>query len=285
MGGTLVHSCGVPSGVLPSLSWIQCVFSVMGTGTLPQSPGSKCGDSLARNVRRLGIITGMTVEAACFNAAAAELSENTRPLMTSVGGNPQKAKQAARDFAKTGVAGLVSFGVAGGLDPSLVPGDVVLANAVWLPNGDVIPTHSVWRDAVATTSSGLRCFTDLVVAGSDVAVTSAVAKGALFERSGAVVVDMESHGVAAAAQEAGLPLLVVRVVADPASRALPEAALAGIGPDGSRRPFAVLAKLLANPMALPALIGLAKDSNKALKNLSFIADSVIQCWSKNAIEN
>lgn len=227
----------------------------------------------------------MTVEAACFNAAASELAENTRPLVISVGGNSEKAKQAARDFAKTGVAGLVSFGVAGGLDPLLVPGDVILANAVWRPNGDAILTHSVWRDAVAATSSELRCFADAAVAGSDAPVTSAVAKGALFERSGAVVVDMESHGVAAAAQEAGLPLLVVRAVADPASRALPEAALAGIGPDGSRRPFAVLAKLLANPTALPALIHLAKDSDKALKSLSIIAASVIQSWPKNTTEN
>jgi adenosylhomocysteine nucleosidase len=235
-------------------------------------------------VRRLGIITGMTIEAACINAASAALSESIRPFVIAVGADPEKAKQAARNFADLGVAGLVSFGVAGGLDPSLVPGDVVLANTVWQPNDDAIPTHAVWRDAVATDARTLRCFADVAVAGSDYAITSAVAKAALLERSGAAVVDMESHGVAVAAQEAGLPFLVVRAVADPALRALPAAALAGIGPNGSRRPFAVFAKLLANPTALPALIRLAKDSNKAMKSLSTIAASVIQCWPKNVGE-
>lgn len=227
----------------------------------------------------------MTVEAACFNAASATLSENARPLVSSVGGNSEKAQQAAHDFAKAGVAGLVSFGVAGGLDPSLVPGDIVLANTVWRPNGDAISTDTDWRGALAAAPSGLRCFADVAVASSDAAVASVAAKAALFERSGAAAVDMESHGVAIAAQEAGLPFLVVRAVADPAARALPEAALVGIGADGSRRPFAVFAKLLANPTALPSLIRLAQDSDKAMKSLSNIALSVIQCRPKNTIEN
>lgn len=227
-------------------------------------------------MKRLGIITGMTIEAACINTASAALSENIRPLVLAVGGDPEKAKQAARKFVDSGVAGLVSFGVAGGLDPSLVPGDIVLANAVWRPSGDAISTHTAWRDTVAAAASSLRCFADVAVAGSDFAITSAAAKAALLERSGAAAVDMESHGVAVAAQEAGLPFLVVRAVADPASRALPAAALAGIGPDGNRRPFAVFAKLLASPTALPALIRLAKDSNKAMKSLSIIAANVTQ---------
>jgi hypothetical protein len=84
---------------------------------------------------------------------------------------------------------------------------------------------------------------------------------------------MESHVVAAVAREHGLPLLVLRAIADPADRAIPGPALAGLGPDGDARPLAVALRLLAAPWTLPALLRLAADSQAGLSALS----RAVQC--------
>jgi adenosylhomocysteine nucleosidase len=73
-------------------------------------------------------------------------------------------------------------------------------------------------------------------------------------------VDMESHAVATVAVAAALPFLVIRAIADPAGRALPPAALAGLSPTGEARPWAVLAALARRPGQLIALIRLIGDS-------------------------
>ncbi len=227
-------------------------------------------------MRRLGIITGMSVEAVRIAAAAINLAEDRRPLIAAVGGDAGRAKQAALEFADAGVAGLVSFGIAGGLDPRLAAGDIVLAETVWQPDGTAVPTHAVWRQSVTEIfGRTLQSFAESI-AGMDSAAVTAADKAKLRTLTGAAAVDMESHGVAAAALEAGLPLLAVRAIADPASRSVPRAALAGIGPDGERKPFAVLARLLANPAELPALIRVARDSNAALKSLSVAAPHVLR---------
>ena len=57
-------------------------------------------------------------------------------------------------------------------------------------------------------------------------------KAALHSETGASAVDMESHIAAAYAAEAGLPFAAVRVISDPAHRALPALARAAIKPNG-----------------------------------------------------
>src|SRR3546814_7947035 len=85
------------------------------------------------------------------------------------------------------------------------------------------------------------------VLGVDRPIGSTQDKAALFAETGASAVDMESHGVAMAAATAGLPLLVLRAIADSAGTALPRAVLHGLAPDGRQRPLAVAAALLLRP--------------------------------------
>ena len=47
-----------------------------------------------------------------------------------------------------GASGLVSFGVAGGLDPSLGAGVVVIASSVIGPAGGAAPAHEPWVKAL-----------------------------------------------------------------------------------------------------------------------------------------
>ncbi|HXI88235.1 MAG TPA: hypothetical protein VNH64_12305, partial [Parvularculaceae bacterium] len=106
-----------------------------------------------------------------------------------------------------------------------------------------------------------------ILFGSDEIIASAREKARLFERYGAVAVDMESHGAARAARSAGVPFAAIRAIADPASRALPPSALNAVAPDGSTKTLSVLWECAKAPGQFPALLQLGSDSEAALKTL------------------
>jgi hypothetical protein len=108
----------------------------------------------------------------------------------------------------------------------------------------------------------------MAVFGADEIVASAAAKAALFASSRAGAVDMESHGAARAAKDAGVPFAAFRAIADPSTRALPGAALDAVAPDGSTRVVATLLKCAKAPGDFPALLALGRDQSAALKALS-----------------
>jgi adenosylhomocysteine nucleosidase len=128
---------------------------------------------------------------------------------------------------------------------------------VLLPDGRSLASDPAWRQRAA---DRLPEALSLAIAGSDRALVGVADKAALRCASGAAAVDMESHAVAQEAVAAGLPFLVIRAIADPAGRALPAAALAGLSPDGSARPWAVLLSLLGRPDQLVGLVRLIGDS-------------------------
>jgi adenosylhomocysteine nucleosidase len=79
--------------------------------------------------------------------------------------------------------------------------------------------------------------------------------------------------VAAAADEAGLPALVIRAVADPAWRDLPGVALLSVGSGGQVRFGAVAQLLLRQPREWPPVARLALDTRAGLAALRRVAGS------------
>ncbi|HLJ64524.1 MAG TPA: hypothetical protein VKT70_10485, partial [Stellaceae bacterium] len=92
-------------------------------------------------------------------------------------------------------------------------------------------------------------------------------KETLHRTFGAAAIDMESHLVAAASARAGIPFLVLRAVADPATKGLPPAALVGLRPDGTMALGPVLRSLAVHPAQLPALLRLYRETRLALRAL------------------
>jgi hypothetical protein len=78
---------------------------------------------------------------------------------------------------------------------------------------------------------------------------------------------MESHIVADLAARHGLPFAVLRVIADPAGRTIPSAALTAMRPDGSMNSVACLRSLLRDFGQAPALFRLALDTSRAMLQL------------------
>ena len=211
---------------------------------------------------RLGVVTGLAAEARCLRRGGA----GDAPLFACSGGVASKAAGGARWLIDQGAEALLSFGIAGGLDPTLAPGSVVIAEAVIDGGGARHETHPAWRDAMRVLLARLSPIAAPVVGGDRPAV-SAGAKQALYAAHGAAAADMESHAVALAALDAGLPFGVVRAIADPAGRALPRTALAGLGGDGEVRVGAVLAGLASRPWELPGLVMVALDTRRAFAAL------------------
>lgn len=157
---------------------------------------------------------------------------------------------------------ILSFGVAGGLDPALPSGALLLASALMAPEGPYTP-DAAWTAQLAA-ATGAR---PMVLAGCDTLIASAAEKAALRARTGAAAVDMESAVVARYCASLGMPFAVLRAVGDTAHEALPPAAAHGLDEDGNPAPWRVLRALLRRPQDLPGLIRLARRTGTALAAL------------------
>lgn len=218
-------------------------------------------------VAMIGIVTGLTAERDCLACFAPA----DRPAVRVAGARADRAAAAAGELIRAGCQGLISFGLAGGLAPSLGPGTIVLADRVTDARGRSLLTDPAWRERLtARVVHGHRIVAGGVI-GSDRAIGRPEEKAALACTTGALAVDMESHAVAQTAARLGVPFLVIRAVADAADRAVPAWLMGVIGDDGRPRLGAVAAGLLAHPADLPALIWLGRASARALAALRRLA--------------
>lgn len=220
---------------------------------------------------KIGIVVGMKTEAELASAPNLALPAVFQPKVFVSGANPTRAYEGAKALVIEGVDGLLSFGLAGGLDPALRTGDIVVASAVILPDGSRIGTDAAWRAQLRDALLGLGRVSAGSIAGQDKAVATKRDKAALKLRTGAGAVDMESHATARAAREAGLPFMALRVILDSAGHGIPWAALAGLGPDGDIQLWPVIGRLVVKPWELPGLVVLARAQAQALDVLGRLA--------------
>jgi adenosylhomocysteine nucleosidase len=223
------------------------------------------------DVAPVGIVVGMAFEAKCLSAAVARHPELPTPLIEITGAKQGRAEEAARRLIAKGATALLSFGIAGGLDPALQPGDVVIADRIKFSGKEDIETDRDWREAVLAAVKAVASARTAPILLADHAVQSVEEKARLYIETGAVAVDMESYGVAREAATANIPVLAVRVIADTARRALPSIASGAIRPDGTVRLGPVLAGLLRHPATIVGLIGVGRDTGKAQKVLRRVA--------------
>lgn len=204
---------------------------------------------------RVGVVTGFRAEAAVLKRDDA--------IVTMSGGDPAKSLTLAEALLREGIAGLMSFGLAGGLAPRVAPGTLVLATGI-VDRDKVRDTDAAWLARLA--ASLPEAVPGRILAGERI-IANASDKRRLHLETGALAVDMESGPVALAASRANIPFMAIRAIADPAERSLPPAALVGLTASGGYAIGAILRSLLLEPRQLPALIRLARDSRRGLDAL------------------
>lgn len=190
-------------------------------------------------------------------------------LLAISGIGQEAAARAARSLGAAGAAGLISWGVAGGLDPRLRAGDLVLANRSLAPDGASLFPSDVWRRALATHLSGRATVVEGGLLTTPEALASVADKALAFRTTGALAVDMESFAVGRVASELGLPFLPVRVIVDAAGDLLPAAVMAA-SRGGAVRIGRLIAELLLAPGEVAPLLRLAARYRAATRTLSLV---------------
>lgn len=213
--------------------------------------------------RRVAIIVALSVEQASLRrlvrAGAGEVS------VTQSGPGPARAADNARAALAGGAGALVSWGLAGGVDPRLGPGTVVVPRRVRAENGDAYAADVEWRAVIDGALRGeLRVSDGDLLSVAEPLVTPAAKSAAAA--LGAVAVDMESAAIAAIAARARVPFIALRVVVDTASDVLPPAAVAWVDAGGDRRFAAALAAAF-KPLQWRALWTLAQRYRAASRAL------------------
>jgi len=191
-------------------------------------------------------------------------------------GDPQRTRALVETAARRAKC-LISFGIAGGLAPHLRPGDVILSAEVigedrrWRPD-------EPFRYQVSDLARRIGAAEGPVLGARSI-LSSEGNKARAWRDTGALAVDLESAIVARAAEAAGIPFLVLRTIADPATRELPSAALVPLARDGTPAITRVLGEVLRRPQQIAALVGLARETRRALSALTGPAHALREAFA------
>jgi len=209
----------------------------------------------------LGILCGIEAE-----AKIARRIKNASVACAAA--RPQKARWLARELVKQGATRLISFGIAGGLEPGLPVGTMIIGAQVVSNDGSWL-CDSKWIGDLIQKFPTAHCG---AVWGSETIVASAREKHILYEKSRCLAVDMESQCAAQIAAEAKIPLAVIRVVCDSAEMSVPPVVMAAIAEDGRIDILKALWHLARHPLEVLDLFGVMGGTGNALGVLKKTTD-------------
>lgn len=165
----------------------------------------------------------------------------------AAGSSPARLVKELREAAPH-AAGIISFGMAGAIDPYLKLGDIVIGSRLTgdfpcdCNQGWVLALKALLPQArVGAIHADGRFFAEM---------------RQKFERAGAsaaLAVDMESHIAGAIAAESGVPFVGLRCISDVTEVDLPPAIAVAMKPDGGVDYGAVVGSIFKTPGQLPHL--------------------------------
>jgi adenosylhomocysteine nucleosidase len=239
----------------------------------------------------LGVMTAMPEEAEAIVAEAAGRAERIEHgrrtyyvgdlwgertvVVVSRVGKVAAATTVTELLVRFNVRGLVFTGVAGALDHTLHPGDIVVADrlvqhdidaspmfpprVVPLLGIESFPTDAGWTDRLHTAADAYAASQDspqtvrrgAIVSGDRFVKSLAEVESIRAGVPDALCVEMEGAAVAQVAYEYGVPLAVARIISDHADEAAPEVFLRSLAERAADASHGILERLLA-PNGVPA---------------------------------
>jgi adenosylhomocysteine nucleosidase len=220
-----------------------------------------------------GIVAALTAEARTLGPVRANqintLADGTLLIISGMG--PQAAMQAALTLVGAGARSLLSFGLAGALDPQLRAGAVLLPAAVTDGTGAVHRTCDAWRERLAMrAAAGTRDHGGTLLSVTEPLMT-VYAKSEAWGRTHACAVDMESFAIGSVAMRKQVHFAVARVVIDTAADSLPPSVTRATDSRGGLNYPRLVSGLLRSPAEMLALLRLARRYRAAMGSLRQLA--------------
>ncbi len=192
------------------------------------------------------------------------------------GAGAENARKAAELLVSKGATQLMSWGCAAALSPDLKMGDLVLADSLLNSDGLETAVNSTWHQHAKTVLGSTVVAYKGALFNSNKLVSTAEEKQAIYEKTGAIALDMESGAIAEVAQHYALPFLAIRAIADPASMDLPLAVSKALNENGEVEISKIIASLVFNLKEIPHLIQLGQYFQLAKRTLSTVAKQLPQ---------
>jgi nucleoside phosphorylase len=205
----------------------------------------------------IGVVCALAAEARPLaRLAGASVS------VSGMGGDAAAA--AARALIDSGATALLSWGLAGALDPALAAGALFLPSCVMASGGAALDMAPAWHQRLRAALADQHPIARGTLLTSARALGSAAAKAAAFRDTGALAVEQ----VAAAH---GLPFVAIKVIVDRAADDLPRAVAAAADAAGRLHLWRLLGALARSPADLAPLSRLALRYRAASRTLAAAA--------------
>jgi len=153
-------------------------------------------DSNSIDPRPVLIVTGLVQEA--------RIAAGPGMIVICSSSDPQQLRALLATLDSSTFRGVISFGVAGGLDPSLKSGDIVVATEVMAGDTRFLAGLALNEELIASAALRRRRVVRGGLAGVEQVIAATACKAALHSETGAAAVDMESHIAAAFFVEAAV---------------------------------------------------------------------------------
>lgn len=163
---------------------------------------------------------------------------------------------------------MISAGFAGGLNPDLSVGSVVVPRRLITDQAQSLLLGGAFD------GNGSNAISGTLITTRDV-VRTRKAKDAIYQNLGADVVDLETWAVANVCQIFQLPLTSVRVVSDDAHTELPPEIMTLVAPTGAVRWGATIGTLLKRPDRIGTLLSLRENADLCSKRLADFLEKVV----------
>jgi adenosylhomocysteine nucleosidase len=190
----------------------------------PDAPSAPCdvGIVFALGIESGGLVDLLTNSVAIQGAEIVvrhgELSGRSLVIVEAGVGSLAAARGTQSLLAGHRPAWVISAGFAGGLDPRIKRGDIVIADSLESPDGRRLAIDLKMPDAAAGNQPGLHVGR---IVTSDTLLHRAADKRVLGERRQALAVDMESWTVGEVCRQAKTRFMAVRIISDAVDDELP----------------------------------------------------------------
>lgn len=222
---------------------------------------------------RVGIVVALPEELATLTKTRlkqGECCQLDNHWIVYSGAGMKNAAAAARLLITKSVNCLVSWGCAAGLHPQAKPGDLVIATQVTDAQQSFEANKNLGETLQNALPDKMTVFNGNLLTSASL-VHLSLDKQSIHQQSQAVALDMESTAIAAVAEQAQLPFLAVRSIADPVNMDLPQAVVQALNDDGQVNLPTLLGYLSWHPWEIPALIRLGSHFKAAQNTLKIVA--------------